>query len=62
MYRKVPRKWDSLRFLAVIDTWFLSTGGLPRKSCALARNDSYQAVYMNSQGITVMTTMARAVE
>ena len=33
MYRIAPKKWESPRFLAVIVTWFLSTGGLPRQ-CA----------------------------
>ena len=27
-----PEKWESLRFLVVIITWFLSTGGLPHQS------------------------------
>ena len=28
---KRPEKWGLLRFMAVIVTWFLSTGGLPRQ-------------------------------
>ena len=32
MYRKVPKKWKLLRFLVVIVTWFLLTGGLPHQS------------------------------
>ncbi len=30
---KIPKEWAPLRFLAVIVTWFLSTGGLPHQ-CA----------------------------
>ena len=29
---KYSEKWESLRFLVVIVTWFLSTGGLPHQS------------------------------
>ncbi|MCI6956061.1 MAG: hypothetical protein MR763_01740, partial [Clostridiales bacterium] len=28
---KRPEEWELLRFLAVIVTWFLSTGGLPHQ-------------------------------
>ncbi len=30
---KCPEEWELLRFLVVIVTWFLSTGGLPHQ-CA----------------------------
>ena len=32
MYRKASKKCELLRFLVVIVTWFLSTGGLPHQS------------------------------
>ena len=35
MYRKEPKKWELLRFLVVIVTWFHGAGGLPRPVCAL---------------------------
>ena len=37
---KHPQGWELPRFLVVIVTWFLSTGGVPRHLSALARNDS----------------------
>ena len=35
MYRKAPKKWELLRFLVVIVTWFHGVGGLPRPVCGL---------------------------
>ncbi len=45
-----PEERKSLRFLVVIVTWFHSTGGLPRKACALARNDS---VYLTNTNLLI---------
>ena len=49
MYRIAPKKWESPRFLVVIVTWFLSTGGLPRQ-CAhwLAMTAFFKRVLSNT--------------
>ena len=47
MYRKAPRKWELLRFLAVIVTWFFSTGGLPHQCAHLLSNDSKERTNTN---------------
>ena len=56
MYRKAPRKWELLRLLVILVTWFLSTGGLPRHLSALARNDSKYSTNINLPGCRAQLT------
>ena len=56
MYRKVPEKVGVARFLAVIVTWFFSTGGLPHQCAHLLRNDS---IYFTNTNLPFYDLSAR---